>query len=195
MAVTNAPFRVSDPLSSGIFCGSTDPLPRVTFLGDSITAEPTSYVGVLLNMARTAGELFTARNHAASGASLLNAGYLMAPQVVAAANDNAAKIFILIGTNDTIVTDAFRAEYQAEVEDLQASNPDATIYLLGILNRFDGITRRNTQNPLIATVATNTSTTYIDTDDWIEAADTRDNLHPNASGFQKIADQLDTYVY
>ena len=112
----------------------------------------------------------------------------LAGQVTAAASDNADLAFFLIGTNDTVDDDTFRAEYQAQVSNFMASNVAATVYLIGILPRVGNEVRRVTQNELIATVAANLGVTYINTDSW--DVEKSDGLHPTTAGQIDLADRL-----
>ena len=146
-------------------------------------------------MSDAAGPRNETYNQAVGGAALM-VGDLLATQITNAPTpERTDKVFILIGTNDSNVTDAFRAEYETQVNRLKVKYPNATIYCMGILERWSGdTTRRNTQNPMIATAASNTGQVYINTDGWITQADTYDNLHPNEAGYIKIADNLASYA-
>jgi lysophospholipase L1-like esterase len=131
-------------------------------------------------------------NHAVSGAWITTqaGGSDMDEQTVAAENDNADVIFILLGTNgDTYV---IQAEYEENLEELKTSNPNAVIYGIGILPRADPTDNgRSTKNPLIEAACSSAGVTYWNTDGWIDpATDTTDGLHPTEAGQIKIANEI-----
>lgn len=129
-------------------------------------------------------------NYAASGTTILTH---LDGQVVAAANDNADIIIIEMGTNDTTTT-GLQAEVEENIIELKSDHPNATIYFLNILPRWTDETGatpvdKSAFRAAIAAACTAQSVTCWDTftDPWITASDTADGLHPNASGYAKIA--------
>jgi hypothetical protein len=161
-------------------------LPIISFLGDSI-ALYTSRSSWPLGIATEKN--YRVINHAVSAKAIMSSPDGMDDQTAAAATDGASIIIIELGTND--VDDAgITAKYAADVAALKVSNPGATIYGMGILNKTTE-TYRTTNNARISTACTNAGITYWDTEGWITAAiDTVDGLHPNNLGAAKIVTQI-----
>jgi hypothetical protein len=174
--------------TSPFLCYDNNPK-NFTFLGDSISVPVSTWATVFLsNYNHGIGPY---HNWAVSGAHVMS-DYAenMTKQTGQAASDAAQVIFILLGTNDSVQDDTFRAMYQTNLSALKTSNPTATIYALGIL-ASTGDRGQATKNPLIQTACANVSVTYWDTTNWINpATDTDDGLHPNDAGKVKIASQV-----
>jgi lysophospholipase L1-like esterase len=156
------------------------------FLGNSITASTLLSFPKLIwqGYSRRAGYI----NRGVGGSTIMAGAAPMSTQVTASASDNADVIILEFGTNDA--DDAgITAEYQAQIVALQASNPAARIYGLGILPRSSDNVAVN--NPRIHTACTNAGVTYWDPVGWIDpATDTSDGVHPTAAGHAKIATQI-----
>lgn len=173
------------------FCLSGSPV-RIAFLGDSITA-PASGTNLWSDLVcRDYNNGNTLKiNHAVGGQCIMTIGGHTADmdiQTVNAASDAANKILIALGTNDN--DDAgITAEYQENLLELQASNPAATIYGIGIFEKLSASEAwRITNNARIQTACENAGVTYKDPTGVIDTAtDLLDDVHPNAAGMAKIS--------
>jgi lysophospholipase L1-like esterase len=159
---------------------------RIAIIGDSISASANGWDDLFVGRYNYGGNL--GFNRAVSGATVLHTGSTtdMQDEVTTASSDNADLILVLLGTNDTDTSATFGTEYQARLAEMKTQHPNASISCLGILERFDGITRRTLQNPMIQAAAAAVGETYINTDGVITAGDTTDNLHLNAAGHAKL---------
>ncbi len=180
----------------GLFSTDTSPLyslsltpvttpTKISFLGDNIT-DPTitRYASMTSNLYP---KLVIPQNHGVGGSVIVYDGTHvdLEDQVKAAARDDADIIIIELGTNDSYGAD-ITTIYETQVQVLQAGNPKAKIYALGILPRSSmaGVADKNSK---IETACTKTGITYIDTTDWINpATDLYDGLHPNDTGSLKM---------
>ena len=138
----------------------------------------------------------TLSNHASAGESI--AGH-MATQVTAAASDNANIIIIALGTNDNNAGDmgALQATYEAGIVALKATNPNATIYAMNVLPRWEDETTgaevdKSNIRTAIAAACTAQSVTCWDTytTPWIDQDETVDGTHPDATGQAAIAAEV-----
>jgi hypothetical protein len=167
---------------------------RIAILGDSISNSITTDVDWPYHLVRdSAIGCVDCKNHAVSGQTVLTH---MDAQTTASASDNADAIIVLLGINDTTST-GFEAEYTENLNELHSSNPNATIYALGLLPNSGTpyVERRTTYNPLIAAAASAAGANYVDTAGWIDpATDTSDGLHPNATGAAKVVTALKNIV-
>jgi lysophospholipase L1-like esterase len=163
---------------------------KIAVIGDSIAATAAGWVTLLGNQYNNGANGI--QNRAVGGSTILHNGTYpdMADQVTAAVNDDADVILVELGTNDLDTTDALRAEYQAQLNALKASNPSARIFGLGIFPRTN-MTGVAAKNACILTACTNAGITYWDTTGWIDAAtETTDGTHPTAGGHAKIATEV-----
>lgn len=170
------------------------------FYGDSISDPTNGHPWLLWEASRDYGPLSDMKKYTRPGTAVIYEdrpfSALVDTQEAAGINTWSNKVVILIGTNDSAAVATFAAELQKQVARIITINPNADIYLLGILNRFDEYsTRRDTYNPAISQVATNLGVDYINTDGWIIEADTYDQLHPNDDGYAKITNNLKSYVF
>jgi len=150
-------------------------------IGDSIPVFGDSKSNWVLAWANERG--YRVINHSVAGA---NIAIDMAGQVAAAANDNAKIILIELGTNDASGSDVIRTTYIAGVQALQASNPRATIYGMGVLNRHVE-TYRAYNNTKISAACNATGITFWNTDGWVtDPDDLSDVLHPITLGRKKF---------
>ena len=170
----------------------------ITIIGDSISApvyNSLKWMEIVrdgYNSGRT-----SVISHAVSGQTILSH---MDAQVVEAANDNADIIVFEMGTND-VTTTGLQAEVEENIIELKASNPNATLYFMNILPRWtdetgDTEVDKSAFRTAIAAACTAQSITCWDTysTPWITADDTTDGLHPNASGYAKIAAEVLTRI-
>lgn len=129
-------------------------------------------------------------SHAVAGQCIITTGGHTADmdaQVAASANDNADKIIILLGTNDTVTDDTLRAEYEENLLELKASNQSAIIHGVGILDRTDmtGVADKRTR---IQTACANTGAVYHDPSGVINTSTMlTDGTHLNALGNSALA--------
>jgi len=117
----------------------------------------------------------------------------------------ATRVFVPYGVNDMqaytgagdITT--FQASYQTMLANLRTGLPSARIYALGIFPVASAIAnsaQRSAYNTAIAAAVTaiaDANIVYRSTDGWIDptiGVDTIDGLHPNTSGYAKIAAAL-----
>jgi lysophospholipase L1-like esterase len=135
-------------------------------------------------------------NHAADSARIMPNEFFsdLPEQVAAATMDDTQIALFLIGTNDTLDPGIARV-YRDALVDLSATNPSASLYVLGILERNPANWREEKNAYIAAGVAAaqalGVEVTYWSTDGWIDpATDTYDGLHPNAQGHAKIAAQV-----
>lgn len=155
---------------------------RLTWLGDSISTFNYGYQLIVANTYNYG--VNTLANHAVSGARIIDD---MPSQVTAAASDNADIIVIEFGTNDD---DPLRSTYETQLNALKASNANAHIYCLSILNRTPD-NNRLLKNPRIQTACANAGVTFWDTEGWFDPSDNLDGgTHPDAAHNQKIAAQV-----
>jgi lysophospholipase L1-like esterase len=154
----------------------------VSVLGDSISAEYNTWPARLED-----GGRYAVSDHAVGGHTIMAN---MDAQTVGAATDNADIIIIALGTNDNEAGDmaALQAEYAENIAELKLSNPNATIYAMNVLPRFDGSARTNIRAAIAAACAAQGVACWdTTTDPWLtSAADTLDNVHPTAAGHAKI---------
>lgn len=105
-----------------------------------------------------------------------------------------AVVIIFLGTNDAkirVPPDVFYENYSAIVRNMIDKNPGSKIFLAGILPRKDiDADTIAAYNTIISGVARLRDVSYIDTSDWITAADLADDIHPSADGQKKIADRF-----
>jgi lysophospholipase L1-like esterase len=162
----------------------------VGLIGDSITASTnaTNWVGY------TFGNYASGRtkilNHAVGGQSIMTD---MDTQRTAAATDNADMIILALGTNDNNSGNmaTLQAKVESNIDALRVSNPNATLYYLNVLPRFDGADKANIRTAIAAACAAKSVACWDTvTDPWIVQADTSDNLHPTAPGHVKITTQI-----
>jgi len=163
---------------------------RVTIIGDSISRY--SVQGFMWPNILIKEDKYLLNVKSVSGTGVID-GY--ADQVAASATDNANIIIIAMGTNDdnagnmTTLANTFSAGIAA----LKASNPNANIYVMGVLPRWTDngggtvVDKSNIRTAISASCTAN-GVTYWDTftTPWIDAADTSDGLHPIEAGSVKI---------
>ncbi|MES2058166.1 MAG: GDSL-type esterase/lipase family protein [Pseudomonadota bacterium] len=110
------------------------------------------------------------------------------------------RVFVTAGANDmfqSVPVPTFQADYTTLLANMRAGLPAAKIYARAILPVASTATNsaaRPSYNAAIAAAvaarvtAGDTNVVYIDTDGWIiPATDTVEGVHPNASGYAKIA--------
>jgi lysophospholipase L1-like esterase len=138
-------------------------------------------------------------DHAVASMGILQGATNMAAQVTATANDNADKIIIALGTNDSNAGDMGALQTAAEngIDALRVSNPNAALYWLGPLPKWTnntGATPVDLSNirTAIQAACTAKSVIYWDsfTTPWITAGQTSDGTHPTAEGHAAIAAQV-----
>lgn len=103
---------------------------------------------------------------------------------------NADVIVVNQGTNDTAFgADAFRPAYRAYLEQLRAAAPHARILAL---RPFNGAHADDIAAVVGELAGTDTGIEFVDTTDWLSAADGDFNgtVHPSAQGHRKVADRL-----
>lgn len=152
---------------------------RIVVLGDSENLPPSlwpyqnSYPYRVATQKATGLDTFyhIAANHAVGGAKVAD---WLANQVPAAAGDEADIILILVGCLDRLNVE-IAADYEAGLLQLGASNPDAVIFCLGILDttRSDILVARPTLNANIQAacalaMAEGVNVQYVNTDGWID---------------------------
>jgi lysophospholipase L1-like esterase len=108
-----------------------------------------------------------------------------------------SRVFCTGGVNDMITgvpITTFRSDYQTMLSLIRAGLPSAKIYARGILSVGTSVAnyaQRNAYNGAILAAVTaigDTNIIFVNTDGWIDpATDTSDGLHPNASGYAKMA--------
>jgi len=196
----NGIFTSNDaPTFTNFYCRPETAVKNLTFIGDSISANTHSWTNLVPGNKMTTP--YVAINHAVGGATILNDtvhSYLDA-QVAAAASDNADVIVIELGTNETSVdTNALTTDILSAITTLRSTNPHAVIYWLNVLPRWTGypswnpVDRSYIQGVIAAACAT-AGVPCWDTSSvpWITTTDVdTGQLHPNASGNRKIADQI-----
>jgi lysophospholipase L1-like esterase len=184
--------RYIEPGEVQKICDYTGAVKRLTVLGDSISGTAAGYSWATLVASGYAGASLGLCHHGAPGATILTDGdgdADMDAQTLAAAGDDADLIILELGTNDAD-TENIVAEYVENVLELKASNPRATIFGMGILDKTDVGARAANNTRLLAACAT-AGITFWNTDGWIvPATDTSDGTHPTAAGHAKIAAQV-----
>lgn len=117
---------------------------------------------------------------------------------ITALTSTPTRVFVCYGVNDlfyNVPLATFQADYQALLSSIRAGLPSAKIYARAILPQY-----RNTDadrqfynariSAAVAAVA-DANIVYVNTDGWIigtaGSPDLIDNVHPNASGYAKIA--------
>jgi lysophospholipase L1-like esterase len=166
------------------------------FIGDSITQKMDfSYVNDMQN--RWVGDKVPyLRNYAVSGAFVMPqvSHNDLETQIELSKDVKCSRIWVAMGMNDNIAdVNAIEAVYKANIEQLKAHHPTATIYCQGIIP-----TTRNAGadaaaiNPKLKLAAESIlGVTFYETTGWIDAAtETIDGIHPTAGGHAKIATEV-----
>jgi lysophospholipase L1-like esterase len=166
----------------------------ITILGDSISANTSIGWQIAVKSGYNDNRV-TLKNWAVSGAHIMS-DYTenLTKQVGQAASDIAHNIIIELGTNDNNSGDmtALQAKIVSQVSILKTSNPQARIFYMNVLPRFDGVDKSNIRIAVTSACATAGITCWdTNTIPWITSTDVvADNLHPNASGYAKITAQV-----
>jgi hypothetical protein len=160
---------------------------RLTVLGDSLSGAVLDHSDwSWLAACSWRDGLTTTLNHAAAENTILNH---MAGQAAAAANDRADVIVIVLGTNDGETGEALSTEYGNNLAALQASNPTAKIYGVGIPDRADmsGVAEKNARIQAACSAA---GVTYKDPTGVIDPATMLSDgiVHWNALGISTFKD-------
>ena len=167
---------------------------RIAYIGDSITAESTTiWVDQVQNEYMNGA--VASMNHAIAGITIQNE---MASQAALCANDNAHIIYVALGANDDNAGNmtTLRATYEAGLDALQTSNPDAVINLINVwpVWEVDKVTPKDKSNirTMIDTVGMARGLNVLEPFDetWYTGADTSDGVHPSAAGSAIIKAQI-----
>lgn len=169
---------------------------RISFIGDSITANSTTNWVKLVKSEYLSGAVATF-NRAIAGSSIAGS---MATQAALCANDRANVIIVAHGANDNDAGNmtTLRATYEAGLDTLQVSNPNAIIYLVNIwpLWEADKTTPKEKGNirTMISAVGAARGLTVWNpySESWYSGAETSDGVHPNSSGDALITAQIKT---
>ncbi len=176
-------------------CDGNDRNPnRFLVLGDSISAATGSWAYSVCSDYNWTADL---TNLAVSGAHIMN-DYAenLTNQVAAAANVDATKIFIALGTNDNNAGDmsAMQTLLETQLAVLKADHPNAEIYYLNVLPRW---TSTSGETPVdkshiratILAACSNVGIPVWDTFEmpWLMPGQSTDGLHPNTAGHVTIA--------
>lgn len=163
---------------------------RITIIGDSIEgwgSAPFGWVQKLRDNYNGGNNIVI--NRSIAGNSILAH---MDSQVAAAANSNSDIIIFCLGTNDDTGV-GIQAEVEENLAEIKASNPNAAIYYANVWPRWTDsgggtpVDKSYVRTPVAAACAAQSVTCWDTlTTPWIDAADTEDGLHPNASGMAKI---------
>lgn len=161
----------------------------ITIIGDSIPKQPTSTTGFSAQVAGKYNYGYTTLIDRSVASSTVMAD--MATQVAAASGDNASIIICEHGTNDLTTDDTLRSTYENNLNTLKASNSNARIFSMGILDKAD-MTIVPTKNTRIQLAASNSGITFWDTTGWIIPQDdcVGEDIHPNLQGATKITSQI-----
>lgn len=163
---------------------------NLTILGDSISDPVNHFWTDYIPTSK-----YNIKNHAHNGHTIINH---MDGQVVLSENDNADKIIIFLGTNDSGSCNSnnyqlWKNEIEENILELQTTNPNSTIYYINVLPKWeenDGLVEKDTYwvRFSISEICEEMSITCIDTynNNWILPSDTYDGTHPNESGSLKI---------
>lgn len=168
---------------------------RLSILGDSISSGTVGEWAYGVMKTWHDGEV-NLYNHAVTGNTIVSN---MDGQTSAAASDNADVIIILLGTNDNNAGDMsiLQAEYEENIAELKASNPNARIYSMNVLrqwlNNTNGaeINKSNIRSAISAACASQGITCWDTfTTPWVAQNQTADGIHPNATGHAAIVTQV-----
>ena len=164
---------------------------RLTVIGDSIAVNAGSWVYSLPSSLGGKVALYQEAQGGSTIATHADPTKDLEHQVIAAANDNASRIIIVLGTNDDNAGNmtTLQATYEAGIVALKASNPNATIYAMNVLKRWNdnttgGEVDKANIRTAVAAACTAQSITCWDTytSSWIAQDETLDGVHPNPAG-------------
>jgi lysophospholipase L1-like esterase len=188
VSVANAPITLAEHRK--LF----SPKSTVSFIGDSITAWTSGATWAARFVGNYLGGRVVAQNHAVASMGILTGASNMAAQIISAANDNANKLIIAIGTNDDNSAgnlSALQTAYQNGIDAFRASNPSASVFALNVLPKWTnntGSTPIDTSNikTAISNACTAKGVPCPDTTGVIVAADTTDGTHLGPTGITKV---------